>query len=151
MEVDPAALQHYQRHVFAVPYRLLGSVTDAENAVQQAYLRWASAHPTDICGMGSWLATVVLLVCLDQRRNARGRRESYLGPWRPEALAGDALAPGPAEHPDNPDSHAPHQIRQNGINMNEPALKPGHEGLTPLIPRKPRDQVGTGPAPGRPL
>jgi RNA polymerase sigma-70 factor, ECF subfamily len=97
MEIDPAEWRRHQRYLLAVAYRLLGSLTDAEDAVQEAYLRLASAEGTDINDVRSWLATVVSRICLDQLRSARVRRESYVGPWLPEPLVGDTLAPAPPE------------------------------------------------------
>jgi RNA polymerase sigma-70 factor (ECF subfamily) len=93
MDVDPAEWRRHQRYLLAVAYRLQGSLTDAEDAVQEAYLRLADAKVTEVGDMRAWLSTVVSRICLDQLRSARARRESYVGPWLPEPLVGDALAP----------------------------------------------------------
>src|SRR6266516_1863804 len=97
MDVDPAEWRRHQRYLLAVAYRLLGSLTEAEDAVQEAYLRLAGAEATDVGDLRAWLSTVVSRICLDQLRSARARRESYVGPWLPEPLVGDALAPDPPE------------------------------------------------------
>ena len=74
-------------------YRLLGSYADAEDVVQEAWVRWSSA--TGVVEPGAWLRTVVTRLCLDQLRSARVRREAYVGPWLPEPVhtADGALGP----------------------------------------------------------
>jgi RNA polymerase sigma-70 factor (ECF subfamily) len=72
--------------LFAVAYRLLGSVSEAEDAVQETYLRLRSAAPAELAKPRAWLTTVVSRVCLDMLTSARARRESYLGTWLPEPL-----------------------------------------------------------------
>ena len=74
-------------------YRLLGSYADAEDVVQEAWVRWASA--TGVDNPAAWLRTVVTRLCLDELRSARVRRESYVGPWLPEPVqtADGALGP----------------------------------------------------------
>lgn len=75
-------------------YRLLGSLTEAEDAVQEGYARWF-AQPVerraDIVNPAAWLTTVVSRICMDELRSARTRRERYVGEWIPEPL------PAPAE------------------------------------------------------
>lgn len=79
-----------ERGVLAnVAYRLLGSLTEAEDAVQEAYARWfalSEARREGIASPGAWLTTVVSRICLDQLRSARVRRERYVGAWIPEPL-----------------------------------------------------------------
>ena len=74
-------------------YRLLGSYADAEDVVQEAWVRWSSA--TGVDNPAAWLRTVVTRLCLDELRSARVRRESYVGPWLPEPVhtADGALGP----------------------------------------------------------
>src|SRR4051812_7203784 len=76
--------------LFAIAYRMLGSVADAEDAVQETYLRWRrSAESGDkIRSPKAWLTTTISRVCLDQLGSARAKREQYIGPWLPEPLAG---------------------------------------------------------------
>jgi RNA polymerase sigma-70 factor, ECF subfamily len=87
--VDPrfeAAWADHRRHMLDVAYRLLGSVSDAEDMVQEAYARLLVADLDAIADVRGWLTTVVSRLCLDQLRSARARREAYLGPWYPEPL-----------------------------------------------------------------
>jgi len=70
-------------------YRLLGSLTEAEDAVQEAYARWFSLDPAkqqEIRSPGGWLTTVVSRICFDQLSSARVRRERYVGEWIPEPV-----------------------------------------------------------------
>lgn len=70
-------------------YRLLGSLTEAEDAVQEAYARWYALsleQQTAIASPGAWLNTVVSRICLDVLRSTRVRREQYVGEWLPEPL-----------------------------------------------------------------
>jgi RNA polymerase sigma-70 factor (TIGR02957 family) len=77
--------QHRQR-LFAVAYRLLGSAAEAEDAVQDTYLRWHGADRGEIREPAAWLTKVLTNLCLTRLTSARARRESYLGPWLPEPL-----------------------------------------------------------------
>ena len=76
--------------LFAIAYRMLGSVADAEDAVQETYLRWrrAADRGEEIRSPKGWLTTTISRVCLDQLGSARVKREQYIGPWLPEPLAG---------------------------------------------------------------
>ncbi|MET9615457.1 RNA polymerase sigma factor SigJ [Kitasatospora indigofera] len=81
----------------AIAYRLLGSAGDAEDAVQETYLRWHAADRDLIETPEAWLTKVLTNLCLNQLTSARARRETYVGQWLPEpVLAGDRLL-GPAE------------------------------------------------------
>lgn len=81
----------------AIAYRLLGTAGDAEDAVQDTYLRWQSADRDHIESPEAWLTKVLTNVCLNQLTSARARRETYVGQWLPEpVLAGDRML-GPAE------------------------------------------------------
>ncbi|MFI7239619.1 RNA polymerase sigma-70 factor [Streptomyces cyaneofuscatus] len=81
----------------AIAYRLLGSASDAEDAVQDTFLRWQAADIDRIEVPEAWLTKVLTNVCLNQLTSARARRESYVGQWLPEPLlAGDPML-GPAE------------------------------------------------------
>ncbi|MFF3632617.1 RNA polymerase sigma factor SigJ [Streptomyces sp. NPDC002250] len=103
------AAEHGQ--LINVAYRLLGSVTEAEDAVQDAYARWFQLPPSrreEILSPGAWLTTVTGRICLDLLGSARARRERYVGAWLPEPLpdrtewdrAGGAGASGPADPAD---------------------------------------------------
>ncbi|MFB7717993.1 RNA polymerase sigma factor SigJ [Nocardia sp. NPDC056100] len=81
----------------AIAYRLLGSAGDAEDAVQDAYLRWHAADRALIEVPEAWLTKVLTNLCLNQLTSARARRETYVGQWLPEpVLAGDPML-GPAD------------------------------------------------------
>jgi RNA polymerase sigma-70 factor (ECF subfamily) len=70
----------------AVAYRLTGTVADAEDIVQDAWLRWSSAEPESIIDLRAWLTTVVSRLGLDRLRSAAHRRETYVGEWLPEPV-----------------------------------------------------------------
>src|SRR5690242_11010348 len=77
--------EQQRRLLFSIAYHMLGSVMDAEDMVQEAYLRWMDARePVD--SPKAFLATTVTRLCIDHLRSARVRREQYLGPWLPEPL-----------------------------------------------------------------
>ncbi|MGV9412242.1 RNA polymerase sigma factor SigJ [Nocardia sp. NPDC003693] len=81
----------------AIAYRLLGSAGDAEDAVQDTYLRWHAADRSWIETPEAWLTKVLTNICLNQLTSARARRETYVGQWLPEpVLAGDRML-GPAD------------------------------------------------------
>jgi RNA polymerase sigma-70 factor (ECF subfamily) len=80
------AFQQQRAYLFSIAYRLLGSVSDAEDVLQEAFLRWDRARNDDIQSARAFLATVVVRLCMDQLRSARARREVYVGPWLPEPL-----------------------------------------------------------------
>ncbi|MYS95678.1 MULTISPECIES: RNA polymerase sigma factor SigJ [Streptomyces] len=100
-----------RRQLMNVAYRLLGSVTEAEDAVQDAYARWYGlprSRREEILSPGAWLTTVTGRICLDLLGSARARRERYVGAWLPEPLpdrtewdrAGGAAPNGPADPAD---------------------------------------------------
>ena len=80
-----AIYEHYRSHLFGVAYRMLGTVSDAEDIVQEAFLRWQDA-PDDIDSPKAYLTTIVSRLALDTLRAARTTRETYIGPWLPEPL-----------------------------------------------------------------
>jgi RNA polymerase sigma-70 factor, ECF subfamily len=82
--------------MFAVAYRMLGAVQDAEDAVQDAWLRWSAAPRSEVASPRAYLARIVVSAALDRLRSARARREAYIGPWLPEPLLTEAR-PDPAE------------------------------------------------------
>ncbi|WKX16595.1 RNA polymerase sigma factor SigJ [Streptomyces sp. HUAS CX7] len=78
-----------RRQLINVAYRLLGSLAEAEDAVQEAYARWYALPPgrqAEIVSPGAWLTTVTGRVCLDVLGSARARRERYVGAWLPDPL-----------------------------------------------------------------
>jgi RNA polymerase sigma-70 factor (ECF subfamily) len=79
--------------LFAIAYRMLGEVGEAEDAVQETFLRWSQADRAAIANPAGWLTTVVSRVCLDRLKSAQRQRETYVGPWLPEPLATDDMDP----------------------------------------------------------
>ncbi|MFI5611382.1 RNA polymerase sigma factor SigJ [Amycolatopsis sp. NPDC051903] len=93
---DPglAAIMGERRHLLNLAYRLLSSLAEAEDAVQETYARWyalSRAQQDAVESPGAWLTTVATRICLNLLGSARARRETYVGEWIPEPL------PGPAE------------------------------------------------------
>jgi RNA polymerase sigma-70 factor, ECF subfamily len=87
---DPR-LEAFREHrplLFSIAYRMLGSAADAEDLVQEAYLRWLKANPADVRSPKDFLAATVTRLAVDHLRSARVRREVYVGPWLPEPLVG---------------------------------------------------------------
>jgi RNA polymerase sigma-70 factor (ECF subfamily) len=70
----------------AVAYRVLGSVTEAEDVVQDAWLRWSRVDPAAVSDAEGYLVRVTTRLAVDRLRSARVRRESYVGPWLPEPM-----------------------------------------------------------------
>ncbi|MER7955963.1 RNA polymerase sigma factor SigJ [Streptomyces sp. NPDC096030] len=86
---EPSAVFGERRRLINLAYRLLGSVTEAEDAVQEAYARWYAMprrQQEAIESPGAWLTTVAGRVCLDMLGSARARRERYVGAWIPEPV-----------------------------------------------------------------
>jgi RNA polymerase sigma-70 factor (ECF subfamily) len=71
--------------LFSIAYRMLGSAAEAEDVLQEAWLRWQFA-PSDLSSEKAWLSRVVVNLCLDQLKSARVQREKYIGPWLPEPV-----------------------------------------------------------------
>jgi RNA polymerase sigma-70 factor (ECF subfamily) len=96
-DVSVAAFAALRPLLFSVAYRLLGQASDAEDAVQEAWLRYA-AHANDVRDPRAWLLRTVTRLSLDQLSSARSRRERYVGPWLPEpVLTGAAVVEDPLE------------------------------------------------------
>ncbi len=103
---SPAAVFDAERpRLVGLAYRMLGSVADAEDVVQEAWLRWAAVDPATIDSPPAWLTTVVSRLSLDQLRRRRRDQERYVGPWLPEPLVEPASPePGPAARAELADS-----------------------------------------------
>jgi RNA polymerase sigma-70 factor (ECF subfamily) len=80
--------EQHRRYLFAIAYRLLGSAAEAEDAVQEAFVRLHTSAPADLRNPRAWLTTVTSRICLDMLGAARTRREMYVGTWLPEPLVG---------------------------------------------------------------
>src|SRR4249919_1053911 len=95
-------LDDLRRHGFGVAYRMLGSVSEAEDVAQEALLR-LTRQEGPIDEPAAWMTTVVTRLSINVLKSARARRESYVGPWLPEPLVEDP-APGPASRAELADS-----------------------------------------------
>jgi len=83
------AAEVFEEHrglLFGVAYRMLGTVADAEDAVQDAWLRWSAADRADVADVKAYLVRIVTNIALDRLRSARAQRETYVGPWLPEPM-----------------------------------------------------------------
>jgi RNA polymerase sigma factor (sigma-70 family) len=89
--------EEHRAHLRTVAYRMLGSVTEADDAVQEAWLRLDRAGEDQIENLRGWLTTVVGRVCIDMLRARKSRHEEYVGAWLPEPLVGDGAEEGDPE------------------------------------------------------
>ncbi|MFD8755336.1 RNA polymerase sigma factor SigJ [Kitasatospora sp. NPDC059577] len=89
----PDAFEANRRYLGSVAYRLLGSFTDAEDVLQDAWLRWQAAERSTVADPRAFLTTVVTRLCYDQLGSARARREAYYGEWLPEPAVSYADGP----------------------------------------------------------
>lgn len=91
---DPTEVfEEHRPLLLGLAYRLLGSMWDAEDAVQEGFLRWMGTDRSEIREPRAFLVTVVSRIALDQLKSARVTREAYTGPWLPEPVASDAFGP----------------------------------------------------------
>ena len=100
MDTAVELFEQHRAHLLRVGYRITGSLADAEDAVQEAWLRLAGlddAARDAIRDERAWLATVVGRICLDRLRSAAVRRERYVGPWLPEPLVTTGELDGPLD------------------------------------------------------
>ena len=91
--MTPDELLAERPYLFGLAYRILGSAADAEDVLQEAFLR--ARDLTDVRSPRAMLTTIVTRLCLDEVRSARRRREEYVGPWLPEPIVTEAPAPSP--------------------------------------------------------
>ena len=92
-EPDPGldVIMSERRQLISLAYRLLGSLAEAEDAVQETYARWYALSGPERAAIespGAWLTTVASRICLNLLGSARARRETYVGEWLPEPLPG---------------------------------------------------------------
>jgi RNA polymerase sigma-70 factor, ECF subfamily len=85
-EPDDETFEAHRDLMFAVAYRMLGTVADAEDAVQDAWLRWSAAPRQGVAQPRAYLTKIITNTSLNRLRSVRARREAYLGPWLPEPL-----------------------------------------------------------------
>lgn len=98
MDNRAETFQQNRPKLYGIAYRMLGSKADAEDMLQETYLRWHQADADRVRIPEAWLTTTVTRLCIDRLRAARTEREAYVGPWLPEPLVGQELPP--------PDRHA---------------------------------------------
>lgn len=92
---NPAAsFEPHRKRLLGLAYRMLGLIADAEDAVQETYLRWHTADRDKVSDPRAFLMTTTTRICLDLLTSARVRREEYVGPWLPEPVV-DAAALAP--------------------------------------------------------
>ncbi len=99
---EKEALEQFEKYrpmMFSIAYRMLGSVSEAEDMLQNAYLRYRQVEPSSIASPQAFLSTMVTRLCLNHLQLVRVQRESYLGPWLPEPLLTE-------DDPEFPDSQA---------------------------------------------
>ena len=80
------SFEMYRSYLFAIAYRMLGSAMDAEDMVQETYLRYQGTPPETIGSLKAFLTTIISRLCVDQLHLACRKREQYLGPWLPEPI-----------------------------------------------------------------
>lgn len=80
------AFENYRSYLFAIAYRMLGSAMDAEDMVQETYLRYQTTPAETIRSLKAFLTTILTRLCMDQLQLARRKRELYVGPWLPEPI-----------------------------------------------------------------
>ena len=86
-ELDTTRVSDDHRELLiGVAYRVLGRVSDAEDVVQEAWLRWAEVDPAEVADPRAFLVRVTTRLAIDRLRRVKARRESYVGPWLPEPL-----------------------------------------------------------------
>jgi RNA polymerase sigma-70 factor, ECF subfamily len=86
MQPDSESFEMYRPLLFSIAYRMLGSAMEAEDMVQETFIRYQQAAETDIRSLKAYLTTVITRLCLDGLKSAKNRRETYVGTWLPEPL-----------------------------------------------------------------
>lgn len=100
MGTQPSAASHsltdefleYRSLLFAIAYRMLGTVMDAEDMVQDTFLKWQTVSKSQVRSVKSYLTTIITRLCIDRLRSAQVQREQYIGPWLPEPIVTDLSA-----------------------------------------------------------
>lgn len=83
-------LEQFNQHrplLFSIAYRMLGSVVDAEDMVQETFLRWQQVAEDTVQSAKAYLSSIITRLCIDHLRSARRAREHYVGPWLPRAIS----------------------------------------------------------------
>jgi RNA polymerase sigma-70 factor (ECF subfamily) len=89
MAVRLASFDQYRGLLFSIAYRMLGSVADAEDMLQESFIRWQQAGDETIRSPRSFLVTIISRLCINQLQSARAQREEYVGQWLPEPIVTD--------------------------------------------------------------
>ena len=87
----------YRPLLLSIAYRMLGSMADAEDLVQETFIRWQTSAEADVRSPRAYLITILSRLCIHQLESARVQREQYIGPWLPAAKAGPVRRPSYAE------------------------------------------------------
>ncbi|MFF9794974.1 RNA polymerase sigma-70 factor [Streptomyces bacillaris] len=97
MNADPATdvFEEHRPVLTGVAYRMLGRITDAEDVVQEAWLRWSSADREEVREPRAYLVRITTRLAVDRLRHLRSRREAYVGPWLPEPLTTEEAVGSP--------------------------------------------------------
>jgi RNA polymerase sigma-70 factor (ECF subfamily) len=103
-ELYAEQFERHRAHLQAVAYRMLGSTSEAEDAVQEAWLRLHRSDPDAVVNLGAWLTTVVGRICIDLLRARRTRNEDYVGTWLPEPVVSTDETSDPAQEAELADS-----------------------------------------------
>src|SRR6266536_6488230 len=100
------SFETHRTYLFAIAYRMLGSAMDAEDMVQETYLRYSTTPPETIHSLKAFLTTIITRLCMDQLHLARRKREVYPGPWLPEPIITTTTLESinPEEHVDREES-----------------------------------------------
>ena len=85
-----AAFERHRAQLTGLAYRMLGSMAEAQDIVQEAYLRWHAVDRDEVVDARAFLSRIVTRLCLDALKSARARRETYVGPWLPEPVIDEA-------------------------------------------------------------
>ncbi|MBE3561051.1 MAG: RNA polymerase sigma-70 factor [Ktedonobacteraceae bacterium] len=105
-EQSAQAFNHYRGLLFGLAYRMLGSATDAEDIVQEAFVRWLQAGDEKVQSPRAYLSTIVTRLCINQAESARTQREVYAGSWLPEPISTEEMPEGadPEKHVETEES-----------------------------------------------
>src|ERR1700722_17821896 len=90
-ESEATSFEQHRRALTGLAYRMLGSRAEAEDIVQDAYLRWHDVDRDTVADVRGYLGTIVTRLCLDRMKSAQARREVYVGQWLPEPLVDEVL------------------------------------------------------------
>ncbi len=91
-----ASFTEHKPLLFGIAYRMLGSVAEADDMVQETWLRWQRQNEAEVQSPKAWLVSTITRLCIDQLRSARRTREEYYGVWLPEPLV-ESSEPSPQE------------------------------------------------------